>query len=85
MDEIQREKISQLYWQCRRGMLELDTVLAGFFPKAYSNLSSGEQQSFEALLRESDELLLEYLMGRTIPTDPLRAKVVEKIRNCVAY
>ncbi|MDH5326503.1 MAG: succinate dehydrogenase assembly factor 2 [Gammaproteobacteria bacterium] len=77
----QREKMSQLYWQCRRGMLELDTLLCGFYPGQYDDLSTAEQRCFEHLLQESDELLLEYLMGRVIPMDPMRASVVEKIRR----
>lgn len=78
--ELANEKIARLYWQCRRGMLELDVLLQSFFPGGYQQLSNGEQRCFENLLAESDELLLEYLMGRTIPMDSKVANVINKIR-----
>ena len=79
------EKKARIYWQCRRGMLELDLLLQQFFSRSYNQLSEQEQNSFEHLLCQSDELLLEYLMGRTIPMDPELANVVEKIRTSADY
>ena len=77
-----QEYKSRLYWQCRRGMLELDDLLQGFFKKSIDTLSPQQLESFEALLKSPDDLLLEYLMGRTIPVDPGMADVVKKIRHC---
>ena len=72
---------SRLYWQCRRGMLELDELLQGFFAQSFDDLSAQQLKSFEALLKSPDDLLLEYLMGRTIAVDPGIAEVVGKIRK----
>ena len=76
----QQEK-NRIHWQCRRGMLELDDMLQGFLRQAFDELDTGERRQFEALLRCHDNLLLEYLMGRTIPADLDTANVVNKIRT----
>lgn len=72
---------NRIYWQCRRGMLELDSLLQSFLDHSYSGLDDRERESFEQLLTQNDNLLLEYLMGRTVPTDPNAAHVVKKIRE----
>jgi antitoxin CptB len=71
---------NRIYWQCRRGMLELDTLLQGFFLAQYDSLKEDERAAFKTLLTCSDEILLEYLMGRMRPIDPTIAYVVDKIR-----
>ena len=80
----QQQKMARLYWQCRRGMLELDSLLQGFFKECIESLSKEQIASFEALLKSPDDLLLEYLMGRLIPVDAGMADVVEKIRKSAA-
>jgi len=72
---------SRIHWQCRRGMLELDHLLQGFLDHGYPQLDARGRASFEALLGCHDNLLLEYLMGRTVPVDPDTADVVRKIRE----
>jgi len=72
---------ARLLWQCRRGMLELDAMLQAFMDKAYDDLSEAQQHAFEILLQTSDQLLLEYLMGRTIPLDKEVAYVARRIRE----
>ena len=72
---------SRLLWQCRRGMLELDAMLQAFMDKAYDDLSEQQQKAFEILLQTPDQLLLEYLMGRTIPIDKDVAYVARCIRE----
>jgi len=72
---------SRLYWQCRRGMLELDSLLQGFYLQHIESMSPHQLSSFETLLTSPDDLLLEYLMGRTIPMDAGIADVVRKIRQ----
>ena len=72
---------SRLYWQCRRGMLELDSLLEGFFNAQFDTLSGPQRAAFELLLQSPDDLLLEYLMGRMVPMDAGMADVVAKIRQ----
>ncbi len=79
-----QQRMARLYWQCRRGMLELDSLLQGFFKYHADSLSQEEIAAFEALLKSPDNLLLEYLMGRLIPVDTGMADVVAKIRQSAA-
>ena len=71
---------ARLYWQCRRGMLELDILLQGFLDAKFDALAATEQQAFVELLDYPDTVLLEYMLGRMIPTDQSIANVVTKIR-----
>lgn len=79
VDKTQHEK-NRIHWQCRRGMLELDDMLQGFLKQGFNELLDNERAQFESLLTCHDNLLLEYLMGRTVPADPDTANVVNKIR-----
>lgn len=72
---------TRVYWRCRRGMAELDELLQGFLEKDYLRLSANERVLFEQLLSCSDSLLLEYLMGRTMPSSQQEKNVIEKIRQ----
>lgn len=72
---------ARLYWQCRRGMRELDLLLEAFMGSQYDGLSVQEQEVFNTLLTYPDHLLLEYLMGRIVPSDKEIACVVAKICN----
>jgi len=71
----------RLQWQCRRGMRELDELLQGFLRNGYDTLDARGHAVFEELLTTHDNLLLEYLMGRTVPVDPQTAHVVAEIRR----
>ncbi len=73
--------VEKLRWQCRRGMLELDTMLLRFMDKHFSGLDARRRQALETLLGHPDQLLLEYLMGRTIPHDKDVADVAKQIRE----
>jgi antitoxin CptB len=75
----------RLYWRCRRGMLELDILLQTFLQQDYDSLTQQEQESFKCLLNTPDNLLLEYLMGRTAAADPNLRHVIQKIRSAVAH
>ena len=72
---------ARLLWQCRRGMLELDAMLQAFMDKRYDDLNEAQQRAFERLLQTPDQLLLEYLMGRTIPIDKEVADVASRVHE----
>lgn len=84
MDAGRDRRLARLYWQCRRGMRELDLLLQGFIETAGPTLSGHDEAVFARLLEYPDVLLLEYLMGRQIPTDREIADVVARIRLAVA-
>lgn len=70
----------QLRWACRRGMLELDILLGAFLEKAYISLPEGEQALFEALLKQEDQDLFEWLTGKKTPPTEI-SSMIEKIRE----
>lgn len=75
----------RLYWRCRRGMLELDYLLQHFISHNFTQLTDTELTAFQQLLDTPDAVLIEYLMGRSVPLDTRLCHVVEKIRNNTAY
>ncbi|MCW8996005.1 MAG: succinate dehydrogenase assembly factor 2, partial [Psychromonas sp.] len=54
---------SRLLWACRRGMLELDTLLMPFVNEKYDRLSDSEKETFQRLLSCEDSLLFSWFMG----------------------
>ncbi|MCK4784819.1 MAG: succinate dehydrogenase assembly factor 2 [Desulfobacteraceae bacterium] len=74
---------SRLHWQCRRGMLELDTLLTTFLERGYDTLGKEGRQTFLELLDYDDTELLEYLMGRQSHMEVRIQNVIEAIRNSI--
>jgi antitoxin CptB len=74
----------KIYWRCRRGMAELDILFQDYLNKDYQQLSTKERADFEQLLTCNDNDLLEYLMGRTTPSESNLINVVTKIRQSVS-
>lgn len=80
---IDREAMARLRWQCRRGMLELDLMLQPFVEKNYPVLSETSQAAFRKLLTYPDQELLEFLMGNKTPGNRDVADVTYQIRQAV--
>lgn len=74
----------RLFWQCRRGMRELDLLLQDFLDRRYLALDESGRVAFAALLDCPDALLFDYLMGGLTPSDPALADVVGRIRDTAA-
>lgn len=72
---------SRLLWACRRGMLELDILLARFCERGLDELKPEECVVFEALLHTPDPELLSWLMGYESPQDKAFADVVSRIQS----
>ncbi len=56
-------KSSKLYWQCRRGSLELDLLLKNYLENEYSIASEQKRQQFVELLKLDDDDLLPALLN----------------------
>lgn len=80
-DKVVPNELARLYWQCRRGMLELDTLLQGFLDQGYESLTEDGRQGFLELLDLDDTELLEYLMGRQVHMEVCLGHVIEAIRS----
>ncbi len=75
----------QVYWRCRRGMLELDLMLQGFFEKDYNILTDSGKRAFIRLLELPDAVLLELLFGQTISADQDIDHVIKQIRAVTTH
>ena len=64
----------RLKWQCRRGLLELDLILARYLEKHPADRDIG------ALLDLPDNELLDIAMGRSERYDPRLHDVVARLR-----
>ena len=73
-------RVARLKWRCRRGMRELDAVLAAFVDAEGDRLPDAEIARFEAILELPDPTLYAYLLGRSAPEDAATAALIERIR-----
>ena len=73
MDRVARNR---LYWKCRRGLLELDLVLAKFVP----TLEDEDCQSLSALLDLPDHELWDIICGRSDAYDRRFEGTVARLR-----
>ena len=73
----------KLRWACRRGMLELDILLAPFVEHGYDALTEPEKHIFERLLACDDPDLFAWFMGHAQSQDPQLQALVQVILNRV--
>jgi len=66
-------------WRCRRGLLELDLVLARFLERRFDALSEDERRLLDELLEQPDNDLLDLALGRAEPPSRFRG-VVDMLR-----
>ncbi len=72
-------ELSRLRWLCRRGMKELDVVLARYLENHYAAASEPQQRAFRALLEKQDPDLYALLLGRDSSDDPVINAVISII------
>lgn len=70
----------RLRWRCRRGLLELDLILARFIEQ-YSQLDNAQRDEFDRLLDMPDTLLWDAICGRIAPLNPLQQALLERINK----
>ena len=76
-------ELSRLRWRCRRGMRELDELLARYVERRLPQASPGERDAFASLLELPDPELFRYLVERpstSAPADPTLIDVIARIR-----
>ena len=71
----------RLLWRCRRGMKELDLLLERFARKELPHAGPERRRTLAQLLELPDPLLVDYLLGQTIPPEPELAQLVLTIRT----
>jgi antitoxin CptB len=69
----------RMRWASRRGMLELDLVLAPFVEARYGELGTQDRDRYQALMRCEDQELFGWFLRREQPADPELAAIVHTI------
>ena len=64
----------------RRGLLELDLLLAPFVEAQYRDLDDQQKQDFRRLVEEQDQDILNWIMGREPVKDSVLLAIVASIR-----
>lgn len=72
---------NRLLWACRRGMLELDLILAPFVENVYDSLEDSDKIRFQVLLECEDQSLFMWFMKRDDPSDSDMQRIVQIIRD----
>ncbi len=76
---------SQLIWQCRRGSLELDTLLRQYLEQRYDEADIKEQTAFQQLLALEDRQIFHYLSDQAQPETIELINLVARIRTLAAH
>ena len=74
-------------WRCRRGLLELDIVLADFVKQHFDRLTETQMQVFDALLDTPDNQLWDMVTGRQRSDEPqaqAMLQLLQSSRQCSA-
>ncbi|MCE5180438.1 MAG: succinate dehydrogenase assembly factor 2 [Betaproteobacteria bacterium] len=74
---------NRILWDCRRGMLELDIVLARFMEQRFDGLTAQEIEAFGRLLACSDPDLWALIQGsKSRENDHEMAQMINLLRQC---
>ena len=77
----QREEWNRAKWASRRGLLELDLLLAPFVTEAFLELNVVLRQDYRELLFQDDQDLMEWIMGRSAIAEDRFVPVIQEIRR----
>jgi antitoxin CptB len=81
MCPVPPEEYSRLRWRCRRGMRELDELLAGYLADEYREAPTADREAFGRILELQDPEIFGYLLGGIIPEEASLRHVVDRIRR----
>ena len=74
-------RLGRARWRCRRGMKELDILLARFARRALDRLDDGDLGALERLLEQPDQDILEWIASSTATPPPSIRRIVMLIRS----
>ena len=72
------QELGRLRWRCRRGMRELDVLLARYVEQRFCSAPGAEQEAFRQLLETQDTVIYAYCLGQERPPAHLRG-LIERI------
>lgn len=73
------DDLKRLSWQCRRGIKEVEVLLAPFFERFFRDLAPQDQALFVSLLEEADVAMFEWFTRRAEPPTPELRHIVDVI------
>jgi antitoxin CptB len=71
--------LGRLQWQCRRGMKELDFLLARYLSERFREAGSDERAAFADFLELPDPDIARYLLAGDVPPDPRCAALCRQL------
>ena len=74
-------ELDRIRWRCRRGLLELDLVLAACTERLLPAMTPAEVAVFKALLERSDNDLWDLINGRLEPAPGPEAHLIGLLRG----
>ena len=77
---IQDQDFNRMRWASRRGLLELDLLLAPFVEARYQQLTDELKTQFQQLVSGEDQDIMNWLMGREPVSDENITDIVAEIR-----
>jgi antitoxin CptB len=69
----------RLLWRCRRGMKELDILLERFARAELPTADAAQRTLFARFLELPDPMLVDYLLGQGLCSDPELAELIQRI------
>ena len=72
---------NQMRWASRRGLLELDLLLAPFVEDCYRQLSDVSKADYRRLMGSEDQDLLNWIMDRSPISDGTLIDIIKQIRE----
>ena len=76
---LTERELSKLHWRCRRGLLENDLFIEQFFARFEHVLNQRHARGLAALMDLADNDLLDLLLRRKEPTEPLDTPEVHEV------
>ncbi len=72
-------EFARLRWRCRRGMKELDLLLARWLDRGWPAADEARRDAFRRLLEQPDPDLADWLVGGLRPPDAAIAALLDDI------
>ncbi|MFM1896294.1 MAG: hypothetical protein RLZZ385_1368 [Pseudomonadota bacterium] len=72
-------QLNRIFWQSRRGMLELDLLLVPFATRCYVTLNPQQKLLYESFLTHEDQDLYAWLMHKAPPADARYGELIDLI------
>ena len=79
----EQSELNRLFWQSRRGRLELDVLLVPFVKEVYPGLDEEDQHRYRKLLSCEDQDMFGWFMQRGEPEDEDLRRMVRMILDRV--